>query len=272
MSEFRRIAGIAWDDEPEYLQEVQKILDVRNRVSFRLTKDLVEFRQWIHGVSYDFAILDIFQMHAPVAGQANPAGLNLCVDLRMTHPDIPIVLATDLFDTIPGETLAKWNLGAATFVWSKAQRENWFARDIVLLLEREGLFVQPNSLLVLGDLAALHRRELEHRLEELDIVPTFLRELGMTRSWAETEARIRHYAGFLVIALPGPQDQVALDVGRLLSMPRGRDRLIVACPKDAFSTLTREVAGDNEFGLRMEYDDVFEVTDDLINRIRLLLV
>ena len=55
--------------------------------------------------------------------------------------------------------------------------------------------------------------------------------------------RIQTYAGFLVVSYAGEKDDVALDAGRIMAMPRGKERLIVACKDDEFPWLRQSRVG-----------------------------
>jgi len=261
--------GIAWDDSPEYFERVLLKLESRN-VSFAITESPDEFRRWIEHSNYRFALLDIFHMDRPVRGQARPEGLNLCVALRQKHAEMPLILATDLYDTIDRKEQGKWNLGRSTYVWSKQLRPAWFAEDLVQLLERHGLLIESNSLLVLGMLSGDLRTQVEERLRPHGISATFWDQLPKGKGWEEVLADIQSYESFLIVTREGDRDPLALDIGRLMSIPRSKERLIVVCKEVEFPWLAPpRIEKDLRFAIAQ--DAHFTVSDELITRIRALM-
>lgn len=269
MQNYTNVVGIAWDDEPEYFQRVLSKLG-KTTVSYSITASEKEFRERIEQSSYDFALLDIFEVNYPVYGQAEPKGLRLCLDLRNKHPDMPIILATSLYNTIDRTTRATWDLGADTYLWSKQLREHWFAQDLLLVLEHHGLLVHKDSLLVLGELSDGARHELDDRLKKIGVSATFESYLDANTGWATQAAQIQSYAAFLIVANEGERDAVALDIGRILAMPRAKQRLIVACKADEFPWLDASRLG-NTGGIKIIRETDFEVTNGLLTQIKSLM-
>ena len=96
---------------------------------------------------------------------------------------------------------------------------------------------------LIGKISSEEGQALSARLEEIGVTPSLEDMLPTSSGWDDEAARIQTFAGFLVIARRGERDPVALDIGRIMALPRGPRRLVVACREGEFPWLRDERLG-----------------------------
>jgi predicted nucleotide-binding protein len=233
--------ALAWDDDPKsYMNDLSKFL-LPYGVELVVTDKEEDFaRKWQTDGPWDFVVTDLLKDAVVLGGKDDPnAGVRIANSVTGT---VPVYLITEQIDLLKEESL---NLSGGVIIKSKSTYPVWMAKDIVDDLKRQGAYTNGRKVFViyghdrlntglrqdvvkwledhgisadLIDPSTLKDQLLSGLLERMQSAAAFIALCTPDDAMVDSSGTIQHYQ---------PRQNVLLEIGMVLGLPRGMKRLIV---------------------------------------------
>jgi len=234
--------ALAWDDVPKHYMNDVKLYLSDWGIDLTITEKEEEFaRRWNTEGPWDFVITDLVKAPPLPGGKSDPlVGARISASINGA---VPVFLVTEQIELLKSETLG---LPGGVVIKSKSTLPVWFAKDIVENLKQKGVYVKRSRVFVIYGSDRLNpglRSDVvgwlsRHGIQADIIDPTTLKDQLLTG----LIDRMQEAAAFVAICTPDdavfedgssrkpsyfqPRQNVLLEIGMVLGLPRGVNRLI----------------------------------------------
>jgi hypothetical protein len=255
----RRIRGLAWDNDAEYMLELKQSL-ANHRIDLEIKGLRLEFEQAFTTIEPHFVVVDLFD------DSDNMVGLELAAWVaEQRRPWYPVFVVTARPNQVPPEGFKRLPL-RATF--SYKTQPPWMALRINEELVRQAVLVDFKKVFVIyaHEKNREYTEPLASRLRLRGLEPEKLRPGNLGQEIAGGLLKsINNCAAVIAVCTPDiqgsegvrmPRQNVLVEVGMTLGLPRGLERLIILRHQDATMPTDLESIG------RIDFKDSIEETFD----------
>jgi predicted nucleotide-binding protein len=269
--------ALAWDDKPEYFQQIAKSLE-QYEIRLEVVKEEDLFVDKFRRESWDFVITDLVAEGQSemdegfIEGESSFVGERLAWGVANSPggSTMPIFVITQHYNS---EILRDVRLPSNAITKSKSTHAGWMADDIYHELVQRGVYVNSRKVfLIYGHDAGAEgaRQQLEHALNRWGLAVEAVSGKNLTSEIAAGLLRkMNDCAAFVAICTPDdkmesleglmyhPRHNVLLEIGMAMGLSRGLHRLTIIqkwgssaedrahLPSDLGGVVTIRLVGDN---------------------------